>query len=50
MSNKNPSEPRLDKIRILPKKISLFAPAKVHDQKLKEHLSEYLRRSESAGN
>ena len=49
MSNKNPSEPRLDKIRILPTKISLFAPAKVYDQKLKEHSSEHLRRSESAG-
>jgi hypothetical protein len=50
MSNKNPSEPRLDKIRILPKKISLLAPTVAHDQKLKEQFSEYLRRSESAGN
>ncbi len=50
MASKNPAEPRLDKIHILPKKISLFAATKVYDQKLKEKFSEYLRRSESAGN
>lgn len=50
MARKNPAEPKLDKIRLLPPKISLSAPAKVYDQKLKEQFSEYLRRSESAGN
>lgn len=49
MSKKNPAEPKLDKIRLTPDKISLFAPTKVYDQKLKDHRYEHLRRAESAG-
>jgi hypothetical protein len=49
MTNKNPAEPKLDKIRITPKKISLFEPAKFYDQKLKGSDREHMRRSESAG-
>lgn len=49
MSKKNPAEPKLDKIQLTPKKISLFAPTKIYDQKLKDNVHEYLRRSESAG-
>lgn len=49
MSEKNPAEPKLDKIRLTPKKISLFAPVKIYDQKLKDNVHEHLRRAESAG-
>lgn len=49
MSKKNPAEPKLDKIQLTPKKISLFAPAKFYDQQLKDRYHEYVRRAESAG-
>jgi hypothetical protein len=49
MAEKTPAEPKLDKIRIAPKKISLFEPAKFYDQKLKDSDREHMRRSESAG-
>lgn len=50
MPKKNPAEPRLDKIQLTPKKISLLEPAKFYDQKLKDNFNEYLRRAESARN
>lgn len=49
MADKNPAEPKLDKIQITLKKISLFEPAKFYDQKLKGSDCEHMRRSESAG-
>jgi hypothetical protein len=50
MPHKNSAEPKLDKIQISLAKIKLLAPATVYDQKLKEQLSEYLRRPKPAGN
>lgn len=49
MAKKNAAEPKLDKIRLTPKKISLLGSAKVYETKSKENYSEYLRRTESAG-
>lgn len=49
MADKNPAEPKLDKIRLTPQKISLFEPTKFYDQKLKGSDREHMRRSESAG-
>lgn len=50
MTSKNSAEPKLDKIRLQPAKISLFGPTKFYDQKLKGFDREHMRRAESAGN
>jgi len=49
MTKKNPAEPKLDKIRLTPKKISLLESVKVYETKPAESYHEYLRRTESSG-
>jgi hypothetical protein len=47
---KNPAEPKLDKVDIRPGKIKLFEKVIVSLVNKKDKLSEYLRRTKSAGN